>query len=299
MKRENLFKILFPAAAGILVLTVVLLLLGQRETPERPQDTTAVTASRLPTGQTTLPMQTLLPTQTEQDTEPTTVPVQTTLPEETEPVPTEPVETEPPIFLPPTPTEPEMLTFPCRIPGTELVITQVSSYDGVFLEDGQDQQVSNACAIVVVNESDRDLEYAEITLQREDIPLEFRISGLTAGSSTLVLEYSAREYTDSSYADVSASTSMVDAFELSTQLVEVTEQEDGSLTVTNCSSEDIPCVRVFYKFYMKDMDVYVGGITYTAKLVDLAAGASQTIQPSHYLAGMSKIVMVKTYDTTQ
>jgi hypothetical protein len=50
---------------------------------------------------------------------------------------------------------------------------------------------------------------------------------------------------------------------------------------------------------MNDVDVFVGGITYTAKLEDLDAGESMQIQPSHYLAGMSRIVMVKTYDTAQ
>ena len=42
---------------------------------------------------------------------------------------------------------------------------------------------------------------------------------------------------------------------------------------------------------------YVGGITYTAKITNLDAGASQTITPSHYLKGSSKIMMVRTYDT--
>lgn len=34
-------------------------------------------------------------------------------------------------------------------------------------------------------------------------------------------------------------------------------------------------------------------------LEELAAGASQQIRPSHFLAGMSRIVMIKTYDTAQ
>ena len=48
---------------------------------------------------------------------------------------------------------------------------------------------------------------------------------------------------------------------------------------------------------MDDVEVYVGGITYTAKLVELKAGKSIVVTPSHYYAGFSKVLMVKTYDT--
>jgi hypothetical protein len=48
---------------------------------------------------------------------------------------------------------------------------------------------------------------------------------------------------------------------------------------------------------MDDVDVYVGGITYTAKILDLAAEGSVVVKPSHYYSGFSKILMIKTYDT--
>lgn len=79
----------------------------------------------------------------------------------------------------------------------------------------------------------------------------------------------------------------------------VTENADHSLTVTNLTGEDIACVRIFYKLYMQDEDVYVGGITYNARLVDLPAGGSQTVTPSHYAKGYSRVVMVRTYDTAE
>ena len=68
-------------------------------------------------------------------------------------------------------------------------------------------------------------------------------------------------------------------------------------TVPNLTDQKIPAVRIFYKFYMEDEAAYVGGITYTAKITNLDAGTSQTITPSHYLKGSSKIMMVRTYDT--
>lgn len=300
MKKKQIFRVLIPLAAAMLALAALLLFGGRRAGQTLPPETTGTPVRTEPVQVTTEPA--VFPT----ETEPTTVPqtsqaTEPTEPPETEPIRTEPPQTEPPEDIwtePTTAPDPFQLEFPCMIPGTELVIQKVSGYDGIFLEDGQDAPASNVCAIVVVNATGRDVEYAEITLKREDISLEFHISGLTAGSSALVLERSGEAYVeDSRYYDCSAAVSMVDSFELSRELVEVTEHEDGGLTVTNLSGEHIPCVRIFYKFYMSDVDVYVGGITYTAKLVELAPGASQHIQPSHYLAGMSRIVMVKTYDT--
>ena len=67
--------------------------------------------------------------------------------------------------------------------------------------------------------------------------------------------------------------------------------------MTNIGSETIPCVRIFYKFALEKDSIYVGGITYTAKLTQLEPGATQQVAPSHYTAGSSEIMMVRTYAT--
>ncbi len=84
--------------------------------------------------------------------------------------------------------------------------------------------------------------------------------------------------------------------EMSSDQVEVTEHGGNSLTVTNLTGASIPVVRVFYKYYLEDMDAYVGGIAYTAKVENLEAGASVQITPTHYASGSSRVVMVRTYD---
>ena len=81
--------------------------------------------------------------------------------------------------------------------------------------------------------------------------------------------------------------------------VQVADNGSDGLTVTNVSGADIPCVRIFYKYYMSDENAYVGGIAYTAKLTGLAAGQTITVTPSHYASGASRVVMVRTYDTAE
>ena len=50
---------------------------------------------------------------------------------------------------------------------------------------------------------------------------------------------------------------------------------------------------------MEDKGIYVGGITYNVKVTELEAGTSQTVSPSHYAQGYSRLMMVRTYDTTE
>ena len=144
-----------------------------------------------------------------------------------------------------------------------------------------------------------DVEFARITLSCDGMPITFELSDLPSGATVVAQESSQTAYQDGVYRDCTADIAEIDVLEQSTEQISVQENGDGSLTVSNLTDSLIPCVRVFYKFYMTDEDVYVGGITYTAKLTDLEAGGSQTIIPSHYSLGYSKVVMVRTYDSKE
>ena len=190
-----------------------------------------------------------------------------------------------------------ILSFPYAIPGSDLVIEQVNSYDGLFFEDGSDREVSNVTAIVLANKGNSCMEYVNITMKCGDTRLRFVGSTLDAGAKMIILEADAKTFQNGAYSDCAAEISSMDKLVMSSAQIYVEENGKGGLLVTNLTKEDIPCVRIFYKYYMNDVEVYVGGITYTAKLVDLKAGKSIVVTPSHYYAGFSKVLMVKTYDT--
>ena len=193
----------------------------------------------------------------------------------------------------------EDVFFPYVIEGTELTVQNISSYDGIFLEDGSDGEVTGVAATVVENTGDTNVEYAAITISCNGETLEFDASDLPSGATVVVQEKNKTPYQSGTYTDCSAVVAEMGDFEMSEDQVKVEETESGSLLVTNLTDEEIPCVRIFYKFYMADEETYVGGITYTAKLTGLSAGASQTVTPSHYAAGNSRIMMVRTYDSTE
>ena len=177
------------------------------------------------------------------------------------------------------------------------MIEQVNSYNGIFFEDGSDRVVANVAAIVLTNKGDSCVEYVNITMKCGDIQLQFTGSTLDAGARMIVLETDSKSLPNGKYTDCTAEIASVTQLVLSEEQVRVEEQENGSLLITNLTEAEIPCIRIFYKYYMDDVDVYVGGITYTAKVVDLEAGESCTVTPSHYYSGFSKILMVKTYET--
>lgn len=189
--------------------------------------------------------------------------------------------------------------FPYTIDGTALVVQNISSYDGIFLEDGSDGQVTGVAAMVVENTGDTNVEYAAITINCNGEILEFDASDIPAGATIVVQGKNKTAYQSGTYADCSAVVAEMGEFEMSADQVKVEETENGSLLVTNLTDEEIPCVRIFYKFYMEEEEAYVGGITYTAKLTGLSAGGSQTVSPSHYAAGSSRVMMVRTYDSAE
>lgn len=185
--------------------------------------------------------------------------------------------------------------FPYTIPGSDLVIQKISSYNGIFLEDGFDENVSDIAVIALKNTGSVDVEYANITLSQNDTFLQFEASVIPAGEVVVVQEKDKKACLTEGYTSCTGDVAEISSFEMSEDMVEISENENNSLTIKNLTNQEIPCVRVFYKFYMEDEKTYVGGITYNAKVEGLVANGSQTISPSHYVNGYSQIVMVRTY----
>lgn len=187
--------------------------------------------------------------------------------------------------------------FPYLIPNSSLSIRAVKSYSGVFIEDGSDKDVSGIAAIILDNKGSEEIEYAKITLKCEGKEYIFEARTLAAGATMVVQESSGAKYVDGEYKEANAQIATMEKLEMSEKSVKVSETETGALQITNISDADIPCVRVFYKFYMEDVQVAVGGITYTSKITELKAGETRVITPSHYDKDASRVMMVRTYDT--
>lgn len=219
-------------------------------------------------------------------------PPRPTLPELT-PVPDAPVI--PPEDLPPV-IEISKISFPFEIPGYGLVMERLAPYSGMYVEDGTNINVTDVAMLLVYNKGNLPVEYTQICIRYEQEELLFDISALPSGGRLVVQEKSCKSIPDGEPTIANALVVTRPEMELSADKIKITDNGDNTLTIQNLTGEMIPTVRVFYKYYMTDEQVFVGGIAFTVRLTRLAAGASITIQPSHYNSQTGKVVMVQTYN---
>jgi len=176
-------------------------------------------------------------------------------------------------------------------------VEQINAYDGIYVEDGSNAQIEGVAMILLHNRGKKDIDLATVTLTYGEFTREFVVSSLPKGMSVVVQEKNKKamgsgKLTDCSATVIESSKDM----QISPYEISVTENGDNSLTIKNLTQKDLPSVRIFYKYFMTEEQLLVGGITFTVNVTDLKAGQSITVKPAHYLVGASQIVMVQTYE---
>ena len=290
MNEKNRLKILIGVLCVVLVLlaaVVALILDSQSPNPIlgifQTEPTTSVEEPQLPTEYTGEDIQ------------------ETEIPDPTEEQFTPPEEQPPSVVIPPE-KDPQTgeelgISFPCQIPGYDLTIERIAPYNGMFVEDGSNANIQNVAMLLVKNNGDFPVEYTQIRVVCGQEALLFDISALPAGEKLVVQEKTGKTISASKATSASALVVQRANMDMSESQVQVTDNGDNTLTVKNLTNETIPTVRIFYKYYMEDEKLFVGGIAFTVRISRLGAGASVTIQPSHYTSQTSRVVMVLTYDS--
>ncbi len=189
---------------------------------------------------------------------------------------------------PPIPT----ISFPYAVSGTDLVVQQVSPYSGYYIEDASDQEVSNVAAIVLTNNGG-DLDFAGIGISQGDRSLAFSASQIPAGATVIIQEQTKAAYAEDYYYSCTATVTESSGFDLKTGTLMIEKHNDGTFDVANVSEETIPEIKVYFKNYLPDEDVYVGGITYSVTLTDVEPQTAVTVTSSHFDADYSRIIDVK------
>ena len=174
--------------------------------------------------------------------------------------------------------------------------TLAAGYDGAFLEDGSDDEVKNVLALLFKNNSGKDIQYAEYAFSVDGKPISFKVSDLPRGQQCVVLEASRHQRSTSEVLElISRVVAPVDMLPGSDKVIPVIN-DDNTITLMNTTQEDLPVVRVFYKYFYEDENAFVGGITYTATATKVPAGGSVTIAPSHFEANASVIMGTGVYE---
>ena len=108
----------------------------------------------------------------------------------------------------------------------------------------------------------------------------------------MLLEENKSPYCDAPVTQCRYRTVIPGDFDMSQREVRIEEEGLGSLKVTNLTEEPMHCVRVFYKQYDAQRDVYIGAMTYSAVINGLRPGETKMLVPYGYVSGYAKVVAV-------
>lgn len=181
------------------------------------------------------------------------------------------------------------ISLPCRVEGTDLIACQLVMYEGPSLENGSDAPVSDITALVLYNDGQQEVAQAEVKLTAEE-ELTFFASNIMPGAQVLVLEKNVTAWKDREITACTGWVSAADHPTLSAQALEIAQVDMGTLSVTNTTGEKLTDIWLFYKNYLPEGDLYVGGITYIETIEALEPGQTVLIQPTRYAAGYSKVI---------
>ena len=186
------------------------------------------------------------------------------------------------------------LTLPYKVEKTDLVVENIGQYTGQFIEDGSDKPVVNVLSLLVTNNSNEVVQYAEINLKvNGNKNAVFKVTNLPPKTSTLVMESTGKiEFNkDDKYTYVDSIQAKLDKMSLLEDKIKITKQEDGVIGIKNISGKDLDTVYVYYKYFQQG-GAYLGGITYRVKFENVKAGATVEEKTSHFSKNSSDILMV-------
>ncbi len=210
-------------------------------------------------------------------------------------VPNTSVRKEDTVQNPSTQEEKTEIGIPGTIGDTGLTVKQLSGFDGIYVEDGSDEEVVNVATILIRNHTGKNIQYAKLTFQVSNgKQAVFSFSDLPIDGEVMVSEQNRLVYEKGDcYILEDQTIAYMDEFSMMEDQVKVVINDDNSMTVTNLSDREISSLRLFYK-YRYDT-IYVGGITFTAKLEDLAPGEERKIRPAHFDTNGSELLRIGQY----
>lgn len=171
-------------------------------------------------------------------------------------------------------------------------------YSGPFVEDGSDEKVKKVLALKFTNTGTQDIQYAEYVFGIGKETVSFKLSDLPVGQSCVVLETTQHKYKKKDALSlVTRVVALVDEIPFARDQILVVDNSDNSITVMNLTEKEIPAARVFYKNYDAKQNLFVGGITYNAKVEKIPAGGSITVSPEHFKTGDSVVVGTGVYES--
>ncbi len=186
------------------------------------------------------------------------------------------------------------IQLPDSLEETGLCIQSIGRYTGPFVEDGSDDPSVNLLSLIITNESDQMIEYAELVFKvNEDDDAVFKITSLPAGSSVLVQESNKKTFEDiSCFALEQKMIAVNKDASLKNEILSISADQN-TLHLKNRTKDSLGTVYVRYKNMLQD-NLYMGGITYSCRFDDVGGNADVTQQTGHFIENYSVILDIVT-----
>ena len=183
------------------------------------------------------------------------------------------------------------ITFPYAVPGTNLVIEALVYYDGPFLENGSDLELFNSVALLLRNTSAQGITEAEITMQGNLIWC-FRAMDISPNATVLVVESGGAKYEDNHVTACTGWSKVEPGGWDPEKYLYIDSPDIGTVCITNITDTELTGIRLLYKNWLPQNEIYVGGITYEFCIERIAAGQTVTLRPEHYVKGYSRFIKI-------
>lgn len=180
------------------------------------------------------------------------------------------------------------MIMPYNISCTSISVNRLVSYDGPFYEDGTGREVMNIAALEICNFGDVVIPYACIMVSAGGEQYTFQATMIPVDTPVLVQESNAQPYfTDN--IDSIFGWNTVRKCKIKPP-VTVEETAMAELSVTNDSANVLKGLKVYYRTYYSEGNVYCGGKAFSVCIDSILPGETKKLYPEHYVSGYSRIV---------
>ena len=135
------------------------------------------------------------------------------------------------------------ISLPYAVNGTALIVERLVSYDGAFLENNSGCEVKNVAALLMTNSGDMGISQVRVLLDQGGRQLSFQATQIPPGASLLVLEESAKRYTQSMITGCYGVIEWESDGWCVEELLSFEEADMGSLWVTRESRSYLPAFK--------------------------------------------------------
>lgn len=183
------------------------------------------------------------------------------------------------------------IRFPYEITGTGLIAEALVYYDGPFLENHSEEELFNSVALLLRNTSEHGITQAEILITGNEIWF-FQAKHIPPKGTVLVVESSGAKFNDTSITACTGWEKAEAGLWNVERFLHIDSVDMGTVAVTNITDTELSNIRLLYKNWLPQNDVFVGGITYEIQIDRLAAGQTVLLQPEHYAQGYNKFIRI-------